>query len=998
MAVLHPLSSHFSFQLSAFCFTLPPMPTQRHFLGWDRPVAEAVRDYLIPGTITESVNLGETLIIVPTRQAGRCLRETLAAHCAASNAAMLSARVVVPSSLFRPVERADYRETSGLLTQAVWAEVLQNAAPSDFTTLFPPARAKFPDEAGPPTVDEHSPQSTVHSPPPPSRDFTWAQSAGQTLQQLREALADGGHTIQSVLDEHGEDLEELDRWKDLAEAEKRYLARVEALTCKDATLRKIEQASAPELPEGVTRVVVASVPDPSLLMIRALEALQKTLPVDILVMAPEKHKELFDTWGRPIPDAWRSRPIDIPDADATVILTGTPKAQADRTIQAIAESADRFGPGDVAIGVPDRAVIPFLETALTELGLPVFDPAEKFLRDHPLYGLLDAIVSLYTTRTYAALHDVLRHPDVMAYLRAMDIPTADALTALDEFQNDYLPIRLDDVMRHLPPEETPLRTALLEIRGFLKRFDADTPSTAIRVLLQTLFAKRMISSKNVDDAVFAAAAEKVSEVLTEFAECRDGVARLGTAAALRLLMQRLTEQTYHAEREDSRIDLEGWLELPWNDAPFLIATGMNEGRVPDGRLSDVFLPDTLRRRLGLRSDAGRLARDAYLMTLIIETRRTAGKTLFLVGKTSAAGDPLKPSRLLFRCPESELATRAAALFAAVEEHEPHHASTISFALDPVAPLGGNSPAHALQKLSVTAFRSYLACPFRFYLQRVLRMNALDDSKRELDALDFGSMLHAALQKMGESGMWQQDNALALADFLIADVEDTVTRRFPHPAPLPVQIALDAARQRLRQAAEAQVAITREGWELIRTETLYEMTLDGMTLRGTIDRVDRHRKTGALRIIDYKTSDKTASPLDAHIGSCRDETPPFAQVDIEGKTKRWVDLQLPLYQLLLQTNGVEAADSQLAYFNLPKAVLQTGLSIWEGWNPALSTAAHRCAQTVVQQIQDGIFWPPAPRVDYDDFALLFPAAPEACFTPIRRTGSPRTEIRDRREES
>ena len=954
------------------------MPTQRHFLGWDRPVTEAVRDYLIPEAITESVDLGETLVIVPTRQAGRRLRETLAAHCAASDAAMLSARVIVPSSLFRPAERADYRETSGLLTQAIWAELLQNAAPNDFPILFP---SHFP------TVDEHTPQSTVYSPPP--RDFTWAQSAGQMLQQLRETLADGGHTIQSVLEDHGEDLEEPERWRELAEAEKRYLARTEALECKDATLRKIEQASAPELPEGITRIVVASVPDPSLLMIRALTALQETLPVEVLVMASEEHAGLFDEWGRPIPEAWKSRTIDIPHSATGITLTGGPKAQADRTIEAIAEAADQFGPGDVAIGVPDRAVIPFLETALTEMGLPVFDPAEKFLRDHPLYGLLDAVVSLYTTRTYAALRDVVRHADVMAYFRAEEIPPADVLSALDAFQNDYLPIRIDDVMRHLPADDAQLRPALEKIRALLKHFDTDPPCTATRSLLQTLYAKRMISSKNVADAVFAAAAEKVSDVLTEFAECRDGVAKLDTAAALRLLMQRLAEQTYHAEREDSRIDLEGWLELPWNNAPFLVATGMNEGRVPDGRLSDVFLPDTLRRRLGLRSDAGRLARDAYLMTLVIETRRAAGKTLFIVGKTSAAGDPLKPSRLLFRCPESELAARAAALFAPVEEHEPHHASTVSFKLDPRAPLTGDAPTAGVERLSVTAFRSYLACPFRFYLQRVLNMGALDDSKRELNALDFGSLLHASLQKMGESDMWQQDDADALAGFLIADVEDTVARRFPHPAPLPVQIALDAARQRLRHAAEAQVEIAREGWELIRPETRYKMTLNGMELRGTIDRIDRHSETGAMRIIDYKTSDTASSPLDAHIGTSRDETPVFAQVDIEGKAKRWVDLQLPLYQSLVQTDGLDAEEIQLAYFNLPKAVTHTGLSLWEGWNAALLKSAHDCAETVVEQIQNGIFWPPAPRVDYDDFELLFPADPEECFNPIGATSGGET---------
>ncbi len=947
------------------------MPTQRHFLGWNRSVTQTVRDFLIPDAITESVDLGDTFVIVPTRQASRRLRETLASHCAASSAAMLSANVNMPATLFRSRPHADYRETNGLVSQAIWADLLHNAPPSDFPALFPATQI--------------------------NRDVVWAERMAQTLQRLRETLADGGYTIQDVVMQHGEDIQELDRWRDLAEAEQRYLSRVKSLEYNDATLRKIQRAAAPVVPDGVTRIVVASVPDPSLLMIRALDALQKEFPVDILVMAPESHKDRFDDWGRPIPEAWRDRPITIPNASDSIILASTPKAQADRTIQAIAEAVGQFGPGDVAIGVPDRTVIPFLETTLTELGLPVFDPAEKYLKDHPIFGLLDAFVTLHTNRTYLALRDLVRHPDVLAWLQTKDIPTDDLLTALDKFQNEHLPLRLDDITSHLSQTtaHAPLPPASTAIHDLLQSFDKTPVADATRALLEKVYANRMISSKNIDDQAFAAAAAEVSEVLGEFAAYHDDIAPDDATATLRLLIQRLSEQTYHAERDDSRIDLEGWLELPWNDAPFMIATGMNEGRVPDGRLSDMFLPDSLRSQLGLRDDAGRLARDAYLMTLMIETRRTDGKTLFIVGKTSAAGDPLKPTRLLFRCEESELVARAEALFAPVEEHEPHHASTLSFKLDPLAPLAGKSPAGAVEKLSVTSFRSYLACPFRFYLRNILRMNPLDDCKRELDARDFGSLAHTALQKMGESDMWQHNDPDAIAAFLVDEVEKVVAQRFPYPPPLPVQIALDAARQRLRQAAHVQVTLTRAGWEMINTETHYQMQLGGLPLRGIIDRVDRHRDTGQLRIIDYKTSDSETSPIAAHLAPLRDDTPEFAQAEFAGKPRRWIDLQLPLYHMLLQTNGLLTDDAELAYFNLPKAVLQTGISPWEAWTPNLLTSARTCAEAVVKQIQDGIFWPPAPRVDYDDFESLFPATPEDCFEPINSEGQ-RTEDRDRIE--
>ena len=42
------------------------------------------------------------------------------------------------------------------------------------------------------------------------------------------------------------------------------------------------------------------------------------------------------------------------------------------------------------------------------------------------------------------------------------------------------------------------------------------------------------------------------------------------------------------------------------------------------------------------------------------------------------------------------------------------------------------------ELPVTAFRDYLTCPFRFYLRRILKLQAADDSAAELDGAQFGS--------------------------------------------------------------------------------------------------------------------------------------------------------------------------------------------------------------------------------------------------------------------
>ena len=73
------------------------MPVERHFLGWDAPVTTKVQQFLLPSQLSGPVDLENQLIVVPTRQAGRRLREALAMHCAEQNTALLSPRVVTPT-------------------------------------------------------------------------------------------------------------------------------------------------------------------------------------------------------------------------------------------------------------------------------------------------------------------------------------------------------------------------------------------------------------------------------------------------------------------------------------------------------------------------------------------------------------------------------------------------------------------------------------------------------------------------------------------------------------------------------------------------------------------------------------------------------------------------------------------------------------------------------------------------------------------------------------
>ena len=227
-------------------------------------------------------------------------------------------------------------------------------------------------------------------------------------------------------------------------------------------------------------------------------------------------------------------------------------------------------------------------------------------------------------------------------------------------------------------------------------------------------------------------------------------------------------------------------------------------------------------------------------------------------------------------------------------------------------------------------------------------------------------------------MRQCEKEHELSDFLCARAEDWIKERFSSSPPLQLGIQLDAARQRLNAAAREQVRLVREGWEIMRSEMVAERELSGMLIRGRIDRIDRHRDSGLIRVLDYKTSDNAESPEKAHIGSLSRNIWGYARVDVNSAGKGWIDLQLPLYRLLLCEKEEFQGRMELGYFNLPKAVSETGVAIWEGLSDALLESAGVCAEGIIENIQRRRFWPPSAKVRYDDFESLFHADIADCI--------------------
>jgi ATP-dependent helicase/nuclease subunit B len=905
---------------------------------------EGVLDWLLPAT-----DLTDTLVIVPTRQAGRRLREGLAARCAERGTALIPPVVKEPL-FFLPISPCKVPVAGSLLSRALWCRVLMDIDTDNYPDLFPVR--------------------------PPTQDLTWAEHTAELIQRVRNTLAEGGLLIQDLANELLDQLDEPERWQNMANLESRYLDQLQKAGYQDRALHLIQHAHAPTVPENIKRIVVAAVPDPSPLMITALENLAPTLSVTVLIHASPDQAELFDEWGRPLRAHWTECRIDIPDAARNIRLAATPKEQAAAALDVIAEEAARLGPADLAIGVPDPDVAASLDDQLAHNGLVAFNPAGKPATQHRLYHALDAYRQLLITPSYHAISRALRHPDLLHALCCIyDTQPAALLEQLDYIQNEHLPTTWHDFRDRVRSTyvDRPADAACRFIETLITPPPAEQhPADQIITFLQTIYAHQTINPQIPADDTFRQLAQRLNRWLAESREPAFAQTRLKTPDLLFLILQCLAGESFYEERKDAQIDLDGWLELHWNDARLLIVTGMNDGLIPDSRLSDVFLPDALLKKLGLRCDEDRLARDAYLLQAMIEQRRTDGRVCFIVGTTSRAGDPLRPSRLLFRCDDEALLKRTQQLFRDPPATDRLPPAAISFPLE----LARTGPPRTPATLSVTSFGSYLQCPLRFYFTHVLRMQTVNDQKNELDAIDFGRVVHHALQ--GIKQMPDCTDAEKLTTFLQHRALQKLESQFGSQPPLTVRVQFHSICERLAAAARHHVQILAEGWVPTQFEEKRSMLINGIKVTGKIDRADYHPQKDLWRVIDYKTHDQCRSPAKAHLGPQRPHTPAYAHAPVAARPPRqWIDLQLPLYVYLFRT--VEpAANVSVAYFHLPRAVNDTGVETWTELNHDLLDSAWHCAQGIIGDIQQHRYTPPAQSVDFDAFADLFPFAPDQCI--------------------
>lgn len=695
---------------------------ERLFVGWEQPAVESVACHLLQMEAEDPHDFRKALVVVPTAQSGRFLRLELARQ--AGRPIMLP-DICLSGQLIPAIGAATPADTL-----AAWVKVL--AGETERPALFPVRPAK-------------------------NRE-TWALETAQQMLHLRAMLEESDLTPHSVIRRVAglsEELaaREIPRWQEL----EMLFAEVDTTLEQEWGVRPAERVREramhrPELQQKT--VILACVPAVSAQSRRYLAACGS---VRVLINAPEETAEMFDAFGQP-GEAWCDAPLPLADSALHSVATGAEFAE--ETLRLMQQAGDSR---EVIAAVCDRRFEASLRSACTTAGWPMALPQGRTYAATAEGNLPRLLLQACAAPQEAApLLPLLRSP---LMLRAYSALSPYALNKL-----------LDDVeKRHYPARVTRLQEVLKQV--------SDNP--AVARYADTVIA--LVTQMAQEDG-FAAAALELAKRLEPVADRRLVSALRDTAAlaerhgdtfgsyaaALPLLSAQLSRIFLpDTEAASAPLTARGWLELGFAKGSHLILTGMHEGCVPVLPEPSSFLPDSLKRSLGMVCNKTRVARDAFLLSALLH--RQGMKTDVVLARQLPDGTPVAASRLLMHVPEGQgaemVAQRVAKLFGETENAAAPVLNRRGGWYIGAGGSAGSDPAHepvsviagarrnpwgdeegAERAFSPSQINMFLQAPLEFWCKYLLGINmgdAYQENKSAMELNEYGTLLHDVLRHTAE---------------------------------------------------------------------------------------------------------------------------------------------------------------------------------------------------------------------------------------------------------
>ncbi|MGW8272921.1 MAG: PD-(D/E)XK nuclease family protein, partial [Thermodesulfovibrionales bacterium] len=343
----------------------------------------------------------------------------------------------------------------------------------------------------------------------------------------------------------------------------------------------------------------------------------------------------------------------------------------------------------------------------------------------------------------------------------------------------------------------------------------------------------------------------------------------------------------------------GMLETRHIPFKVVIIPDMNESVIPPRSEKDLFLNTGVRQYLGIPdySDRENLVR-SYFMSLI----KNASMVFLSYVDRDDRG-------IRSRFVEEIIADRVNGNEDPYWLRKTEHARALTFARQPrdshhrlpEAILAGESEMRRISRMTLTPtmLKTLRECPYRFFLMHVTRLREPREARPDLGAADIGIIVHAALRNV-YSAKARFATAAALHEALREEIREVARQGYDAVWVNPqARFELDMVTERMGTFADREMERFEQGWTPRYLEHELHHELAGFRLAGRVDRVDvRHGDTGLERayIIDYKFSSA------ARRRSFRYDS-------------RFVEFQLPLYRIMLQSRYPRLVIEGFGYYDL-----------------------------------------------------------------------------------
>lgn len=900
------------------------MPVQRIFLDWDKPFLQSAAKYL---SERFDGDLSEVVVILPGRRAGRKLLEQCESQAKTSKQAFSPPQLVSVGDLPELFYQTEEPLAPPLVRTLAWAQALEK--------LKPELRDRLANK------DLFRRGSLALVSFAQALDAVWAElSAARLTFSSVITRAESGALY----------LPDLERWQVFAETHRHYLELISKRGYIDKFVAR-EQSLASLATNNRRTIVLAATADLTEVTKSFLRSAKGSAKENLisLIHAPESAANKFDDCGCIVPAIWAAEPIAV--TDSKLVVANNPALAGAEVANFALSNAQKASLRDVTIGVTNEELAANITRQLSRRGMRARSSEGKSLKDSPPGKLLSAVAHYLQTKSFRDWATILRHPAIESQVQSHLRDAHGLLAELDTFFSEHLFAEIISEEYATQHENTTVAGICKHMQLLLAGFQVGPKSLTTWIEEIKKFLAAAYNENVVSDALSllndALDRWKATPQWLDF-QCE-------AAEAIALFFQLEGVRVPEPQRE--AFELLGWLELQLDTAENLVICGLNEGDVPESVTSDPVLPNSLRMQLGLVDNIRRYARDAYAFQAILASRKNVQ---LIACRSTRNGESLLPSRLLLADRPEVIAKRLLAFFK--EHHDDvQKLSTSEAAREKAFVYIPPKPLHLpkrIESVSITGFRDYLYCPYRFYLRHVLGLTVVNDEDDEMTASVFGTFAHEVLQQFSASAAIKSADEKVVRNSLYALVDSLSVQQFPSPLPA-VRLQLEQFKTRLSAFARWQAQWCAEGWITQETEKSFKrkdfsFELDNgesIGIHGRIDRIDHNPRTNTWAIIDYKTGARSSEPGKNHYS----------------KTDGWKDVQLPLYHAVARKLGLIGENCQLGYVILSQDVTKIG-GVWASWDAAQLDAAVDVAREVCKKITRQEFWPPrTQRLFGDEFS-------------------------------